>query len=81
MTPAPPYRRRVVDDELDEFLEPASGVTVAIAIEGARAVGKTSTAGERAATRYEFDDAMRLAVLRNTVPTSRSNWRTPASRV
>src|SRR4051794_32159361 len=57
------YRRRVVDDELDEYLDAESGATVAVALEGARAIGKTSTAGERAMTRYDFDDDTQLAVL------------------
>ena len=34
-----------------------------MALEGARAVGKTSTAGERAETRYELDDQAHLAVV------------------
>jgi predicted AAA+ superfamily ATPase len=63
MVPEPAYRRRVVDDELDAYLEPAPGVTVAIAVEGARAIGKTSTATKRAATRYELDDETHLAVV------------------
>jgi predicted AAA+ superfamily ATPase len=57
------YRRRVVDDELDAYLAGAPGVSVAVALEGARAVGKTSTAGERAVTRYELDDLTHLAVV------------------
>lgn len=57
------YRRRVVDDELDTYLEAAPGVSVAVALEGARAVGKTSTAGERAVTRYELDNDTHLAVV------------------
>ena len=63
MAPEPSYRRRVVDDELDAYLEPAPGVTVAVALEGARAIGKTSTAARRAATRYELDDETHLAVV------------------
>ncbi|MCA1680030.1 MAG: AAA family ATPase, partial [Actinobacteria bacterium] len=63
MAPALSYRRRVVDDEIDAYLEPAPDVSVAVALEGARAVGKTSTAGERAATRYELDDETHLAVV------------------
>jgi predicted AAA+ superfamily ATPase len=57
------YRRRVVDEELDAYLKSAPDVAVAVALEGARAVGKTSTAGERAATRYELDDETHLAVV------------------
>ena len=59
----PSYGRRVVDDELDAYLQAAPDVAVAVALEGARAVGKTSTAGERAATRYELDDETHLAVV------------------
>ena len=57
------YRRRIIDDELDDYLEAASEVTVAVALEGARAIGKTSTAGERAVTRYDLDDDTQLAVV------------------
>ena len=57
------YRRRVVDDELDDYLQAAPGATVAVALEGARAIGKTSTAGEHAATRYDLDDDTHLAVV------------------
>lgn len=47
-----PYRRRIVDDELDELL----GGLSAVAIEGPRAVGKTATAMQRAKTVYRLDD-------------------------
>jgi predicted AAA+ superfamily ATPase len=57
------YIRRVVDDELDEYLAAAPAVAVAVSLEGARAIGKTSTAGGRAATRYELDDEAHLAVV------------------
>ena len=63
MSPALSYRHRIVDDEMDAYLEPAPDVAVAVALEGARAVGKTSTAGERATTRYELDDETHLAVV------------------
>jgi predicted AAA+ superfamily ATPase len=46
------YRRRVVDDELDALL----GNLAAISIEGAKAVGKTATASQRARTVYELDE-------------------------
>ena len=46
------YRRRVIDDELDELL---AGLP-AIALEGPKAVGKTATALRRAATVYRLDD-------------------------
>ncbi len=63
MTAARPYLSRVVDDELDQYLGAAPPAAVAVALEGARAIGKTSTAGRRAATRYELDDAAQLAVV------------------
>src|SRR5437764_14289706 len=47
------YRRRVIDNELDELL-PGVG---AIAIEGARAIGKTFTAERRAQTKFKLDRA------------------------
>ncbi len=46
------YRRRVLDEVLDE-LTPA---LAAIAIEGAKGVGKTATASQRAATVLSLDD-------------------------
>jgi uncharacterized protein len=63
VSPAPSYRRRLVDDELDGYLESAPDVAVAVALEGARAIGKISTAGKRAITRYELDDETHLAVV------------------
>jgi uncharacterized protein len=48
----PSYQRRIVDDELDEFL---AGLP-AVAIEGPRAVGKTATAMQRVRTAYRLDD-------------------------
>lgn len=53
------YVRRVVDDELDELLP---GIT-AIAIEGAKAVGKTATAARRAATIHRLDDPAQREVI------------------
>lgn len=53
------YRRRVVDNELDELM---LGVA-AIAIEGPRGVGKTETALGRAATSYRLDNAAVRAVI------------------
>src|SRR5687768_6659587 len=47
------YTRRVVDDELDEL---ATGAA-AIALVGAKAVGKTATAAERAQSVYQLEDA------------------------
>lgn len=52
------YRRRIVDDELDELLE---GLP-AVAIEGPRAVGKTATAMQRAKTVYRLDDAAQRTI-------------------
>ena len=46
------YERRIIDDELDELL---AGLA-AVAIEGPKAVGKTATALERAATVIRLDD-------------------------
>lgn len=45
------YQRRVVDDELDGLMP---GVA-AIAVEGARAVGKTATASRRVTTMFRLD--------------------------
>src|SRR5829696_4764426 len=53
------YLRRVVDDELDQLVE---GVA-ALSIEGAKAVGKTFTASQRARTQYRLDDAPLRAVI------------------
>src|SRR4051794_15606548 len=46
------YRPRIIDTELDELMR---GLP-AIALEGAKAVGKTATASKRAATRHLLDD-------------------------
>jgi hypothetical protein len=59
----PRYFRRVIDGELDAYLAAAPEAAVAVALEGARAIGKTSTAGERAATRYELDHEAHLALV------------------
>jgi uncharacterized protein len=53
------YRRRVVDNELDELMD---GIG-AISIEGARAVGKTATASARAVSTFRLDWAADLALL------------------
>ena len=50
---AKPYRRRVVDREIDELV---SGGSAAIALEGAKAVGKSATAAERATDVYLLED-------------------------
>ncbi len=46
------YQTRIVDAELDELL---SGLA-ALSIDGAKGVGKTSTAAQRAASRFNLDD-------------------------
>lgn len=46
------YRRRILDDELDELL----AALAAVAIDGPKAVGKTATALQRATTIFELDD-------------------------
>jgi len=46
------YRRRIVDDALDELLPELA----AIALEGAKAVGKTATAAQRAQTVIDLSD-------------------------
>ena len=53
------YRRRVLDDELDELL---TGLP-AISIDGPKGVGKTATATRRAATIHRLDDPATLAVV------------------
>lgn len=57
-TPTEPYRRRIVDDELSELLASLP----AVAIEGAKAVGKTVTASRRAATIHRLDDPAKRSV-------------------
>jgi predicted AAA+ superfamily ATPase len=52
------YRRRILDDELDQLM-PA---LAAIALEGAKAVGKTATANERAKTVYRLDDETQRSI-------------------
>lgn len=53
------YQLRVVDAELDELLPALS----ALAIEGAKGVGKTATADRRAATTFAMDDPAVAEVL------------------
>lgn len=55
----PPYRRRIVDAELDELL---SGLP-AISLEGPKGVGKTATALRRARTEHRLDDPRVAEVL------------------
>ena len=52
------YRRRVVDDELDELLADLP----AVSLEGPRGVGKTATAERRARTAYYLDVPAQRAV-------------------
>jgi predicted AAA+ superfamily ATPase len=52
------YRNRIVEEELDELL----GSLPAIAIEGAKGVGKTETASRRARTVHRLDDPDDLAL-------------------
>ncbi|GLY15710.1 ATPase AAA [Kineosporia sp. NBRC 101677] len=56
----PDYRRRVIDDELDELL---TGLP-AIALDGAKGVGKTSTARQRANTQFRLDNPAEMTLLR-----------------
>lgn len=78
------YIERVVDVELDELF----GALPAIALEGARAVGKTETARRRAQTTYQLDeDTLRVIaeaepgqVLRGAKPILVDEWqRVPAT--
>lgn len=54
------YRRRLIDDELDELMASLP----AIALEGAKGVGKTATATQRASSIYQFDDPAQLEIAR-----------------
>jgi uncharacterized protein len=54
------YRRRIVDDELDDLL---LGLP-AVEIEGPRGVGKTATAMQRAQTVYLLDDEAQRVIAR-----------------
>ncbi len=78
------YTCRVVDDELDVLF----GSLVAVSIEGAKAVGKTATALQRARTVYRLDDddhrslieADRTRLLEGERPVLIDEWqRLPAS--
>ena len=57
---APAYQRRVVDGELNALLE---GGAVALSLEGAKAVGKSATAAERAAAVFALEDETVRAIL------------------
>lgn len=52
------YRARIVDTELDELMSSLA----AIALDGAKGVGKTATAARRATTVHELDDAGQRAI-------------------
>ncbi len=52
------YRRRILDDELDALTRELP----AVAIEGAKAVGKTATASRRVSRVYQFDDPVVRAI-------------------
>src|SRR5918999_5827892 len=52
------YTKRILDEELDALLE---GLP-AIAIEGAKAVGKTATASRRASSMFQLDDPAQRAI-------------------
>lgn len=54
------YRRRVVDDEIDQLI---AGGAAAIAIEGAKAVGKSATGAERTTTTYRLEDPQTLEIV------------------
>ncbi len=78
-----PYAPRIVDTELDELLTQAA----AVAIEGAKGVGKTATAIRRAATVVALDDPVQRdiaaadigAVIRRPPPVLLDEWqRLPA---
>jgi predicted AAA+ superfamily ATPase len=52
VAPGAPYHRRILDDELDELLPSLP----AVALDGAKGVGKTATASRRASTIHALDD-------------------------
>jgi len=54
----PAYQRRVVDDELDELMP----TLPAIALEGAKGVGKTATAEGRCRTVFQLDEPAQRAI-------------------
>lgn len=54
-----PYGRRVVDDEVDALF----GGVAALSLEGAKGVGKTATALQRARTVYQLDDDAQRSVI------------------
>src|SRR5258708_38576984 len=52
------YRARVIDAELDSLMASLP----AVAIEGAKGVGKTATASQRARTTFALDQPVQLAL-------------------
>ncbi|MGH3503161.1 MAG: ATP-binding protein [Nocardioidaceae bacterium] len=54
-----PYRRRIIDDALDDLFPQLAAIT----IEGAKGVGKTATASQRASTILTLTDPEQSAVL------------------
>lgn len=66
------YRRRVIDDELTELFEDLP----AIALEGARGTGKTSTASQRVESILTLDDAAILSLV-SSDPAGALRRRTP----
>lgn len=56
--PAPQYHPRIVDAQLDEY-----AALPAVAIDGPKGVGKTTTAAHRARTTFRLDDPAALATL------------------
>jgi len=57
--PGAGYRRRILDDELDVLM----GALPAVAVEGAKAVGKTATASQRAAAIHQLDQPEHRAIV------------------
>ena len=58
MAPPADYRPRILDAELDELM----GDLAAVSVEGAKAVGKTVTASQRAETTFRLDDPDQRAI-------------------
>jgi len=57
--PPAAYRRRIVDEELDDLLP----YLPAIALEGARGVGKTTTAAQRAERQIRLDNTAMVEIV------------------
>ncbi len=53
-----PYRRRILDEELDDL----TAALPALALVGAKGVGKTATASRRATTVHALDDPVRRSI-------------------